>query len=690
MAPAIDKIGIKQVILLPAIFAALSFAILVSSEILSGVKVIPTATLVGILLFSIIFAISAVVLGLAAYALSKVGIDKIIEGGISIVILAAVIMVSSLILSVGKYEEGGYPSWKWALGVTTAVVGFGLAAALLGSIAMSGVGAVAMLAGAAVIIVIAAVIVATSKILAMGNYSKYPGLSWALGVGLTMTGFGTAMLALGTIILGSFGLGMAALVAGGEAVLLIAETIVKSAEILNKGNFSGGPTIAWASGIALALGAFAPVYAMLAANKIMSLFGGGVGPEDFANAIRTVSQGIVDAANYFSGAKVAFKGGPTKAWAEGVGTAIAAFAPVYAALSSGGFFSVKVEPKDMVDGILTISDGIIAAAGKFATNIAVFDITKVPSKTWGENVGAALQAFAPVFAYMNENSGWFTSGEEAVNQMIYGIKGITNTIITVAYRFGKTNPAMWKLYPPTNWIKGVSSAVKGFSNLVTNISGISLADTRTFYMVVSSLISTARRLYVARNYFKPIDPDYMKNLTFNLTDYMKLANSLTDMNKGSKGVLSVFGMDPVSRAANGMIKIAGAYDKLATALTKFGGSLGSIDENKVNLIRRLTGNLAVLSAMNSTSFSQMMKTLETKSSVFSKLVDVDKEKVEMSSVGDKKTNIKTDGKVGKPKKTEMEKQMDQILFLLSQISTATSTTAENTDKDTKVSDVKAE
>jgi hypothetical protein len=42
-----------------------------------------------------------------------------------------------------------------------------------------------------------------------------------------------------------------------------------------------------------------------------------------------------------------------------------------------------------------------------------------------------------------------------------------------------------------------------------------------------------------------------------------------------------------------MVKLAGAYDKLASSLTKFGGAL-SIDGDKVDMIRRLTGNLAVL------------------------------------------------------------------------------------------------
>jgi hypothetical protein len=55
----------------------------------------------------------------------------------------------------------------------------------------------------------------------------------------------------------------------------------------------------------------------------------------------------------------------------------------------------------------------------------------------------------------------------------------------------------------------------------------------------------------------------------------------------------MLGFDPISQTAKGMVKLAGAYDKLAS-LTKFGGALQSIDGDKVDMIRRLTGNLAVL------------------------------------------------------------------------------------------------
>jgi hypothetical protein len=86
------------------------------------------------------------------------------------------------------------------------------------------------------------------------------------------------------------------------------------------------------------------------------------------------------------------------------------------------------------------------------------------------------------------------------------------------------------------------------------------------------------------------------------------------------GLKSMLGFDPISQTAKGMVKLAGAYDKLASSLTKFGGALQSIDGDKVDMIR-LTGNLAVLSAMNSQAFNSILTTLEDRSSVFSKILD---------------------------------------------------------------------
>ena len=729
MAPAIKQIKIGDVVVLPLLFTALSLAIMLSSKILVETTPIDYALLFNIVVFSIVFAISAIAMGFAAFVLAKIGIKKIIEGGLCMIILAGVVAVSSLLISEGKYDN--YPGWEWALGTGASILAFGLIATVFGLIIETGIGGAALALGALAIVGIAAVIVATSYILSEGKYTNYPGIGWAMGVGISLTAFGLAMAGLGSVILLSFGLGMAALVAGGEAVLLIAQTIVDSAAILSKGNFTGGPTLEWAGGIALALGAFSPIYAMLAANKIMSLFGGGVGPDDFAQAIRTVSQGIVDAANFFADPKVKdnFKGGPPKAWAEGVGGAIAAFAPVYAALSSGGMFSTKVTPEDMKAGILTIVDGIIAAADAFGINKSKFDLSNTPSADWGKNVGAALQAFAPVFTYMSENSGWFTSGEEAANEMVYGINSVANAIVSVANKFGKVKADVWKSYPPSAWATNISKSIKSYVKLANDLMDVDLASILNINVISYLMISTAKIIHNNKRYFTPmnnafvpsltrnltgyrnlsnrlvgtsliglaktnlvalslvkvaktiwsgrqffsknIDPNYMKNLSKNVMDYAKLANYLTK-NSGVSVAKSLLGLDPISRAAKGMITIAGAYDKLATSLKKFGGALSSIDGKKVNLIRNLTGNLAVLASMNQDNLENMMKTLEERASVFSKLVEYDGTKTKRPAVGDKKAGAAAaTGKPGGKPKMDTHAQLDMIIQLLGSINQTT-------------------
>ena len=673
MTPMIKDLKLKDVFLIPALFVTLSIAIWLSSKILSKVEPIDSNVLWSIVLFSIAFSISAALLGITALLLAKIGIDKIVEGGICIVILATVVAISSGILSLGKYNEGSYPKWEWALGVSLSILAFGLIATTFGLIIESGVGAVALGLGALAIPVIALVIAGTSHILALGNYKEgaYPNLDWALGVGLSLTAFGMAMGVLGTFILGTLGLGMIALTAGGEAILLIAQTIVDTSFILRKGNYTGGPTKAWAEGISLALGAFAPVYKMLTTGGIMdAIFGSGPTPEQFSEAIITVSKGIISAADFFAGTK-SFKNGPTKEWAEGVGTAIGAFAPVYAALMDTGFFGSNVSAEDMKSAILTISDGIIAAADKFGTNIAKFDLSKVPSKEWGENVGASLQAFAPIFEFM-KGSGWWKSNSDAVDDMVYGISAISLAIVGVAELFAFVDKAVWNSYPTQKWIDGVSSSINGFVNISKIAADAKLNQIVKTNIIALSMLGVAKTLASGSKYFsKVIDPNYMSNVSKNVLDYVKLANSITGMGM-LNGVKSLFGMDPISQAAHGMIKIAGAYDKLATALKKFGGALQSIDGTKVNLIRRLTGNLAVLAALNQNAFEDMIQTLENKASVFSKLLDVDNEKTKRPSVGDKKEGaITTKGGPVKPKR-DIHTQLEDILTQLKAINQSTS------------------
>ena len=673
------KITLSDAVKVPIMFTLLAVAIALSAAVFSNYKKeiegLSLLTIIKILIFSVSLAIAVVVMAMAILLVNKIGgYEEYVTGGLAILIIATTIMLASLILENGNYDSGKYPDWKWSLGVGLSLFIFGVATLLLGVLILetAGLGLAALAIGAVGILLIAGTIVATSHILSKGKYDKYPGFDWSIGVGLSMLGFGIAMGTLGVFILGSLGLGIKALELGGEAVLLIAQTIVDTSFILKKGDYTGGPTKDWAEGISLALGAFAPVYEMLTKGGIMdAIFGSGPTPDQFSEGIRTISKGIVDAAGFFAGTK-GFEGGPSKKWAEGVGTAIAAFAPVYAALNSGGFFSAKVTPDDMKAGILTISDGIIAAAGKFNDPTVKFDVTKVPSVDWGKNVSAAIMAFAPVFDFM-KGSSMFKSNQGATDDMVYGINSVAQAIVTVAKRFASVKSSIWSSYPKNEWIESVKTTVGTFVEIVNSLKDTDWIELGSVSRVAQKLVSTAQIL-AKGNFTKKIDPNFIKNLSTNVLGFATLAKKLTEINKGSGLIKSMFGMDPVSQTANSMLKLANAYDKMANALKKFGGALASIDGKKVDVIRRLTGNMAVLAAMNEQAFSSMMTTLESKGSVFAKLVDADKTKtgpVVGEGKGKKGTGVidkaKPKGKYG-----ETYQQLDIMIDLLNNINRNTS------------------
>ena len=149
------------------------------------------------------------------------------------------------------------------------------------------------------------------------------------------------------------------------------------------------------------------------------------------------------------------------------------------------------------------------------------------------------------------------------------------------------------------------------------------ANVSSVNKIVNQLVMTAGILWKNKKFFEnKIDPSYVKNMATNIKDFAKLVRYLSkDDTLSSGGVLSMFGLDPVSRAALGMNKMASAFDKLASSLNKFSSAIKSVDGQKVNMIRKLTGNIAILSSMDSKMFNNMLTVLEKRSSVFSKLLD---------------------------------------------------------------------
>lgn len=551
-----------------------------------------------IAVFGVAVGVAVLAIGLVMLVFKKIGLglSDTVKGGIAVVIIAAVILVTSLILSLGNYKK--YPPIKWTLGVAASIAAFGVGALLIGS-AVFGPQALVFLAGLAAILVVSLAIVATSHILNKGKYNKYPPILWTMGVGASLAGFSVGAILLGMNVLNPFfwaGLPMIVVVAativavskilakgkytnpgmiswaatvallyglftpliillgvvgaagavmeffgatnpfkkGREMLAEIAKSIVEVSFILGKGKYTGGPTKAWAEAVAIGLGAFAPVYAMLVRAAVFKSMK-GTGPKEFASAIKTVAMGITTAALYFSTFKGAFKNGPSKSWAEGVGTAIGAFAPVYKMLMNAAVLDSmskgagkSLGPEGFVKAILTVSRGIVAAANVFSTNKAKFEEGKYPSKAWGEGVGGALQAFAPVFKYMEENGSWMSGNGGAAKEMAYGIYIIAKSIANVAKILSKVK-AGFDVYPKKEWGIGIENSIKKFIDIINFISGegMDMSDFKQKSWMLSSVISSmtkiAKTLSKAKSHFDFImNPDWNYNVALSIREFLVL------------------------------------------------------------------------------------------------------------------------------------------------------------------------
>lgn len=478
-----------------------------------------------------------VVFGVAAFQLGSIPPVVTLLGSLMVLVVSAIIMISSRILSLGKYDK--FPPLLWTLGVVAVMVPFALVAVALGAIALTGIGLVAFAVGLPMVLTVAKTIVEVASILSKGKYDNPGMLSWAVSTTLLYAAFTPILLILGAV-------GLASAVASffgpnpwelaREMMVQIAETIVDVAGVFAKGKFTGGPKKEWAESVGIAIGAFSPVYAMLMKNKAMSIFGGGggVGPADFAQAIKTVSQGIVDAAKFFADAENAGVWGahPTKEWAEGVGTAIGAFAPVFEVLTNQSWLGKSVSVEDMKRAIMTISEGIVDAAKFFARPeiSALFNTEgNYPSESWGRGVGGALNAFAPVFESLSGKK-WYQSGDDIIKSMSKGIIAISGSIVVAAYTLSGAKPEMWESYPSESWGIGIKSSITNFMDLFDNMEerGYSIESFKKKSILLSwivySMANIAKIIQQSQEYFGyEIPKSWTDGLSTNVLGFANLA-----------------------------------------------------------------------------------------------------------------------------------------------------------------------
>ena len=517
------------ILLIPLLLPAVAWAIQLSSKYLSKVTIVGKDQFWTALGISGLFVVFAIALKIIGPSIDKIGVGSIIKIPLMFTALSGAIWASSKILAKATVMEDDF--LKKLLKFST-VLAISVAAMAGVTFLLNKIGFMNIMKGVLAIPVLAGVIMVASKILAFGNYKEnsYPSLKWALGTGTSIAAF-----ALGAAILGPMVFGPQALIflAGLAAVLGVAATVVAVSHILTKGNYKKGPDLAWATSTTMIMGTFGKLTAIL-----------GIMPKswvkDGTGTVKAVAQSIVDAAWIFNGAKAAFVGGPTKEWAEGVGIAIGAFAPVYKMMVKGGiaqlFEGSGPSPWAFAAAIKTISRGIIDAAWIFQGASVAFE--GGPKKEWALGVGKAIGAFAPVYKLLADESGFFGTGV-GIEDFKNAISTISHGIVAAAVIFADSKVGFGDgTYPSVKWGKGVGAALGAFAPVFKSLSGswFESGDTVVKNMVNGVVSLAGAIVKVAKKFSDPNvswtsypDSKWSFNVKQVVLSYSKLSKKIFDM-----------------------------------------------------------------------------------------------------------------------------------------------------------------
>jgi hypothetical protein len=494
-----------------------------------------------------------------------------------ILALSAVIVAVSLIFQLGMYDNS--PNTDWALGAGLTILGFGVLTTVIGLFTLSPTFWTGMLG----VLAIAALIVATSLILQLGKYNKYPTFDWIKGVGLSMVSFGGAALLLGAAIL-TF-VGGLALAAGLIGILALAGTIMAVDYIFSNGGFARYPTDKWIQGVSSSLLGFGKS----AVKLIVDIFK-AFGPAAPVLIAAGVVAMIALAGSMLAVDKIFSKGGfkiyPSKEWVNGVSLALSTFSQIK--LGDGGLIDyVASVAKSIIGGYSSLAQEMVDVSLIFASG----NYTSYPSDAWVTGVSAALTKFSQISI---GGGGFWSTAASVVKTKVFSVySSLAKEMADVSLIFAKGN---FSNVPDANYVKNLSSFLTSMSKIVGD--GPSLLDMGSFSLNMKMLgpalaaisigtQNTISDLYLT-NFQKLINlistiPDKSKEIRNLANSFSDLADSLRQINveglsslSSSLVLLSVVDdarlqvvLDKVKKNENTLKTVQGENSGIASIMANF-------------------------------------------------------------------------------------------------------------------------
>jgi len=451
LANAADDIGSKKLANLYAIIPAIPLVaagIVGAGFVLQNMPNIGTEQFLSTIGVGVALATTMVPLALAASLMKSNNAGSLLTLTALLPVISASIVASALVLqNMPQFDFSDTMKASFAITLASTTMAGGIF--LMNKM---GLGIKEVAIGTAAMTIMSAGLMASSWILSVGNYSNYPSVDWAEGVGLSMLGYLPSVLVTGAIA--ATGIGALVISAGIASMLGIAAGLVATSKIISKGKYEQGPSVEWSQGVGLALSAFGSVMAQMSPSLVGLIMGDTL--TDRIDSIKLLGASLVEVADIIRVGN--FTGGPKKEWAQGVGLSIKYFAEALSDLDTGWFSDNTKENMKAIPEMARMLNkvGFIVSSGKYEGG---------PSVEWAKAVGSVVSVFATSIATLAD--------EMDPSDMLEWIPAMKQLAPLIRDMAGQFNGVQFKDYPSENWSNGVLSFMDGFSNIGSIGSNVS-------------------------------------------------------------------------------------------------------------------------------------------------------------------------------------------------------------------------
>jgi len=441
--------------------------------------------------------------------------------------------------------------------------------------------------------IMSAGLMAMSWILSVGNYENYPSFEWAKGVGLAMLGALPPVIALGA--LAATGFGAIVIGAGILSMLAVAGGLAATSHIIKKGDYSGGPSVEWSSGVGMAIMAFANSMSALNPGLADMFFG-----ESMDGRIKQmVSLGDALKQISFKVKGGDYTGGPGIKWSFGVGTALMLFANALNEIKPNVFERLLGDTMEgNIKGLISLGGALYSIGEAVGTDTSVY--TGGPDDRWAKGVGGSLAAFAG--ALENIKPGFFESlGGATLQTQIDGMIKIAGALPKIGAAVGK-DTSMYQGGPNDKWAAGVGGSVTAFATAMATFKdeGMDMKD-------VMKMLPTIELLAPLMGYFA-------KTLSSVKFDNYPSVDWVDGITKFIESFSKLEVVDNTQDAVKQIMMLSKSYLLLAKSIGVLGKSLQSIKTTPD--LTGIYGGLVTLSLVDNDNLESTLNTLNDKKSEF--------------------------------------------------------------------------